>query len=90
MIFILSRHVIERSEERGIPLPVIEEVLQNPAQVIDDESGEPGQKVYQSIASFAEKGSYLVRVFVNIDKIPPVVKSVYRTSKISKYYESEV
>ena len=90
MNYVLSRHVLTRAEDRGIPLLVIENILMNPAQVVDDESGEPGQKVYQSIVPFAGKGDYLVRVFVNTDKLPPVVKSVYKTSKINKYYESKI
>ncbi len=28
---------------------------------------------------------YLLRVFVDIDRIPPEVVTVYRTSKITKY-----
>lgn len=90
MSFSLSNHVLERAQERGISVPIIEAVLANPAQIVDDESNEPGQKVYQSIVLFAEKGDYLVRIFVNTNKTPPIVKSVYRTSKISKYYEGEI
>lgn len=64
--------------------------MHSPGQIVDDESGEPEQKVFQSIITFAGKGDYLVRVFVNMDKQPPVVKSVYKTSKINKYYESKI
>jgi predicted CoA-binding protein len=44
-----------------------------------------GQLVYQKIVLFEGKGVYLVRVFVNSDKIPNLAKTVYRTSKFSKY-----
>ena len=90
MSFILSNHVLERARERGISMLEIEAILAAPAQIVNDESGEPGQKVYQSIISFAEEGDYLVRIFVNTYSEPPVVKSVYRTSKISKYYEGKI
>ena len=90
MSFVLSNHVLERALERGIPVSVIQDVLANPAQVVDNNSDEPGQKVYQSVVPFAGKNDYLVRIFVNTAKFPPVVKSVYRTSRISKYYESEI
>jgi hypothetical protein len=42
--FIISDHAIQRSIERGIPREMIEEILANPDKVIDDESGEEGQK----------------------------------------------
>lgn len=85
-----SNHVLERAQERGISVSIIEVVLANPAQIVDDESAEPGQKVYQSVVNFVGQRDYLVRIFVNTDKTPPIVKSVYRTSKISKYYEGEI
>ena len=56
MNHVLSRHVLTRAEDRGIPLSVIEDILANPAQIVDDESGEPEQKIYQSILPFAGKG----------------------------------
>lgn len=90
MTFVLSNHVLERASERGISLEIIDDILTNPDQILDDESGEEGQKVYQSIVSFTNSEAYLVRVFVNVNKSSPVVKSVYRTTKISKYYEGEI
>ena len=32
---------------------------------------------------------YLVRVFVDLDRDPPEVVTVYRTSKIDKYWRAE-
>lgn len=32
---------------------------------------------------------YLVRVFVDIDRVPPEVVTAYRTSKIEKYWRDE-
>ena len=58
-------------------------VLTNPQQILTEE----GKKVYQSIINFEKERSYLVRVIVNIDKEPNNVITVYRTSKIEKYYE---
>ncbi len=69
---------------------MIREILSNPDQIVDDKTGEEGQKVFQSIINFPENSTYLVRVFVNTLKDPNVVKSVYKTLKISKYYESEL
>ncbi len=83
--YTLSAHLKERAAERGIPLVVIESILNSPDQVIDDKSGEDNQKIYQSIVDFPEKGAYLIRVFVNCSQQPNVVKSVYKTSDIKRY-----
>lgn len=68
---------------RGISKDVVEKILRNPEQVKDEES----KKVYQSIA---ENGNYLIRIFVNHKQHPNVVITVYKTSKIKKYYEDKI
>lgn len=88
MTYTLSNHVKQRATERGISFEIIDQVMNFPQQIIEEE--ELGQKVYQSIIIFSEKKTYLVRVFVNTTNEPNVVKSVYRTSKIDKYHEGEV
>ena len=80
--FELSLHVIEQMKIRGVSEEIIFEVLENPDK-IDFES--EGQLIYQKIVLFDGLKQYLVRVFVNSDKIPNLVKTVYRTSKLSKY-----
>lgn len=94
MSFNLSNHVKLRLGERGITENLIYDILNNPQQIVDDLSNGPGngQKVYQSIIEFSDKSTYLVRVFVNTDIEPNVVKTVYRTSDISRYwyYEGDV
>ena len=44
-------------------------------------------KVYQSIV---EDGNYLIRIFVNNKQNPKVVITIYKTSKIKKYYEGKI
>ena len=80
--FELLLHVIEQMKIRGFSEEIIFEVLENPDK-IDFES--EGQLIYQKIVLFDGLKQYLVRVFVNSDKIPNLVKTVYRTSKLSKY-----
>lgn len=47
----------------------------------------PGRCVYQSRLTFGELPKvYLLRVFVDIDRDPPEVVTVYRTSKVQKYW----
>lgn len=80
--FELSLHAIEQMKIRGVSEEIIFEVLENPDK-IDFES--EGQLIYQKVVLFDGLKQYLVRVFVNSDKIPNLVKTVYRTSKLSKY-----
>lgn len=88
MNYILSEHVKQRAIERGITFDIIDQIINFPQQVVSE--AETGQKIYQSVIDFSEKKTYLVRVFVNTTTEPNIVKSVYRTSKIEKYYEGEI
>jgi hypothetical protein len=50
-----------------------------------------GREVYPSRFQRGEPPkTYLLRVFVDMDRIPPEVVTVYRTSKIAKYWRMEV
>lgn len=69
-------------QRRDIPLTVVESVLESPSQKVP----EHGDVVcYQSKVEINRK-SYLVRVMVN-EKSTKIV-TVYRTSKINKYWKS--
>lgn len=61
---------------------MILEVANNAEQKYDNDIDET---VCQSKVTSDEK-TYLLRVFVNFIKTPPVIISVYRTSKINKYW----
>lgn len=46
-----------------------------------------GRAVYQAKYSTGEPPTtYLLRIFVDIDRKPPHIVTVYRTSKIEKYW----
>ena len=78
----LSKHVEQEMQRRGIPLAVLESVLAAPAQKMP----EHGDVVcYQSKVQINHK-PYLVRVMVN-ERAAKVV-TVYRTSKINKYWKT--
>ncbi|MCZ7638617.1 MAG: DUF4258 domain-containing protein [Verrucomicrobia bacterium] len=80
----LSKHVQEEMDRRGIPLAVVESVLAAPAQKVP----EHGDVIcYQSKVEINQK-PYLVRVMVNETAAPPKVVTVYRTSKINKYWKA--
>ena len=79
----LSIHVREEMGRRGIPMAVVESVLARPAQKVP----EHGDIVcYQSKVDNNQK-PYPVRVMVNETAAPAKVVTVYRTSKISKYWK---
>ena len=83
----ISKHARVQMDERGITEEMVMDILNNPAQVIPED---PDKEIYQSIKHFSEEGrNFLVRVFVNIIKVPNLVITVYRTSKIEKYWRDE-
>jgi Domain of unknown function (DUF4258) len=84
--YIFSKHAVEKIEERAIPMDVVLAVINNIENLIIEEE----MRVHQAIVNFEGEGEYLVRVFVNTIKQPPVVITVYRTSKLEKYYESKI
>ena len=77
-----SDHAKEQMEDRDISIEMILGVVENPEQKYNQEIDET---VCQSKVNFGEK-VYLLRVFVNYTESPPTVISVYRTSKIQKYW----
>ena len=79
--FLLSKHALEQIELRNLTVSMVEAVLLNPDVIIEEMDG---QLIYQSIIQRDSK-NYLLRVFVNSHRIPNLVKTVYLTSKISKY-----
>jgi uncharacterized protein DUF4258 len=80
----LSAHVEQEMRRRGIPMSVVKAVLAAPAQKVP----EHGDIVcYQSKVDINQK-PYLVRVMVNETAKPPKVVTVYRTSKIGKYWKT--
>jgi hypothetical protein len=58
-------------------------VLDNPQQIIIEREG---RKVYQSKVDFGNGKIFLLRIIVADDIDPKVVITVYRTSKIEKYW----
>jgi len=79
--YVLSDHARSQMIRRGISEEVVRQVLAAPEQRIQVQ---PGREVVQSKIPF-EGSLYLVRVFVDTDRDPVVVVTVYRTSKMEKY-----
>ena len=78
----LSKHAKQQLADRNIPAERVWQVVEHPEQKYNQAIDET---VCQSRVIFGEK-LYLLRVFVNFTKIPPMIISVYRTSKVSKYW----
>ena len=68
---------------RQVPRDVVEAILAEPQQVVP---GRPGKSVYQSQVDLGTGKTYLVRVVVADAHDPPLVVTVYRTSKTGKYW----
>ena len=82
MNYQLSIHVQQEMSRRGIPRSLVESVLDSPQQKVP----EHGDVVcYQSKIEMNQK-PYLLRVMVNETARPVKVVTVYRTSKINKYW----
>jgi hypothetical protein len=80
----LTEHAQEEMTRRQISKDEVVSVLAAPEQVLFVRQG---RDVYQSrIKAGNPPQKYLLRIFVDIDREPPEVVTVYRTSKIAKYW----
>jgi len=79
-----SKHAEREMARRSVSRDIVQGVLAAPAQKVP----EHGAIVcYQSIVEIDQK-PYLVRVMVNETASLPTVVTVYRTSKIEKYWRA--
>lgn len=85
MTFELSPHARDEIARRAIPLDLLESVLQNPQQVVSERIG---RKAYQSQLNFGTGKIFLLRAIVEDAVDPANVVTVYRTSKIAKYWRT--
>jgi len=82
--FVFTDHALSEMARRQITEDDVKTVLTEPEQM---EMVHEGRAVYQSKLEMGEPPkTYLLRVFVDIDPVPPFVVTVYRTSKIEKYW----
>jgi len=82
--FTFTDHALFEMARRGIGESDVAEILTHPEQT---ETIRAGRALYQARLMIGEPPkAYLLRVFVDIDRTPPEVVTVYRTSKIKKYW----
>ncbi len=85
MRFQLSRHVLDEIERRAIPDRLVQSVLHHPQQVVPEYGG---KRAYQSQLDFGDGRLHLLRAIVDDAVDPAIVVTVYRTSKIGKYWRT--
>lgn len=78
----ISSHARNEALRRGIPLEVLESVVRNPQQVVPA----LGNKVVHQSRMNIEGKEFLIRAVVAETAEENVVVTVYRTSKIDKYW----
>jgi len=82
--YVISTHARFEMERRGIVEADIERVIKQPEQKFE---ARPGRCIYQSRIQCGNPSvEYLDRVIVDADRKPAVVVTVYRTSKVRKYW----
>jgi len=83
MTFKISLHAESEMRRRHISGNFVDSVLDCPQQIVE-EYGD--KKAYQSQIDFGNGKIYLLRVIVNEAVNPKIVVTVYKTSKIDKYW----
>jgi len=82
--FVFTDHALTEMARREITQDDVKAVLASPEQM---EMVREGRAVYQAKLEMDEPPkTYILRVFLDIDRKPPYVVTVYRTSKIEKYW----
>ena len=81
MNFILSPHAEEKIIQRQISLKILQDILNNPEQILEED----GLKVYQGTFVTINNKTYLLRIYINDLVEPQKIVTLYVTSKLRKY-----
>ena len=85
--YVITLHAVFEMRRRGLDEAVIRSVLATPEQRIKVRTG---RDVLQSRVTTGQgTKQHLVRVFVDVDRSPVEVVTVYKTSNLAKYWEAE-
>ena len=80
----MSRHAVREAGRRQIPLDTGQAVLDRPEQIVPIRHP---LVAYRSRWTDASGRVSLVRAIVSLESAPGVALTVYRTSKIAKYWQ---
>jgi hypothetical protein len=83
--YVITPHAAFEMRRRHITAAIVRRVVASPEQ---RHGVRPGRDVLQSTVDFDGK-TYLVRIFVDVDRTPAEVVTVYRTRRIAKYWRQE-
>ena len=85
MAYEFSLHALAQIKARNIPIEFVEEVIDNPEQILEEQTVD----IHQSVVNFEDGKDYLLRVFLSKKNqtVIRVVITVYKTSQIKKYYQ---
>ncbi|MCL5736215.1 MAG: DUF4258 domain-containing protein [Actinobacteria bacterium] len=86
MRWLLSPHARGKLARRGIPLPVVLEVVTQPEQIVPERDT---LRAYHSRIMWDDGRAFLLRVIVDDTIQPAVVVAAYRTSKVEKYWRED-
>ena len=81
---VFTEHALEEMKRRRLQEQLVNSVLADPEQEVQIR---PGRVVLQAKVVMEEAKTFLIRIFVDVDRDPQEVVTVYRTSKISKYWK---
>lgn len=85
--YAMAPHARWELSRRGLSETTIRAILSAPEQRFDVR---PGRVVLQSRVSSGQSAKmFLIRVFVDIDRVPAEVVTAYQTSKIEKYWRKD-
>ncbi len=84
--YVVTAHAAAQMRRRNISESVLREVLADPEQRLPVRQG---RDVLQRRVVIGGR-QYLVRVIVDVNRRPAEVVTVYRTSKIEKYWRGEL
>ena len=82
--FYVTNHAKEEIERRQISLNDFENCLKSPGQIV---SSRDNRTIYQS-KIVTDIKTFLIRVIIQEQEVPKKVITVYKTSKIDKYWEA--
>ena len=83
--WIITPHATLRMRERRITTRMLAEVLQAPEQRF---TARPGRDILQGHVR-RDGEWYLLRVFVDVDRTPAEVASLYCTTRIHRYWRTD-
>lgn len=80
-------HAKQRIKERKITFELIKQAIENPDQIIKEDKLKIIHKIYNDKKKDKQ---YLLRIFIKEEPKRIIIRSVYRTSKIKKYWREEL